>query len=121
MPIYEFRCNSCWRKASLFVKQITETLSPVCPACGSKDLTRLVSSFAFHKSLKTIHEEYGKPGMFPKEDYYKDPRNIGRWAEKRFKEMGMEMPEKVQEMIKAAREGEMPEPVKELQPNIGEI
>jgi hypothetical protein len=52
--------------------------------------------------------------MHPSPDYYKDPRNIGRWAEKRFQQMGVEMPSKVQEMIQAAREGELPEPVKDL-------
>ena len=64
--------------------------------------------------MKTIHEETGEPQMLPSPDYYKDPRNIGRWAEKRVKEMGLEMPPPVQEMIQAAREGEMPPPVKEL-------
>ena len=121
MPVYEFYCNSCGRKTNFFVKQITDSLSPVCPNCNSKDLIRLISLFALHKSLKTIHEEYGELGVFPKEDYYKDPRNIGRWAEKKFKEMGVEIPQKVQEMIQASREGEMPEPVKELQPNIKEV
>jgi len=46
--------------------------------------------------------------------YYKDPRNIGRWAEKRFQDMGIEMPSSVQETIQAAREGELPKPLKDL-------
>jgi len=121
MPIYEFCCNSCHQKLSLLVKSIAEPLSPSCPACGGKDLTRLISGFAFHKSLKTTHEEAGEPTMFPGPDYYKDPRNIGRWTEKRFKEMGVEIPEKAQQMIQAARQGELPEPVKDLQPGLKEI
>lgn len=75
---------------------------------------RAVSSFAYHKSMATIHEESGEPQMFPTMDYYKDPRNIGRWAEKRFAEMGTEMPAQVKEQIQAAREGELPESLKEL-------
>lgn len=47
-------------------------------------------------------------------EYYKDPRNIGRWAEKRFQDMGMEMPDNVKETIQAAREGELPKPLKDL-------
>jgi len=43
--------------------------------------------------------------MFPGSDYYKDPRNIGRWTEKRFQDMGMEMPNEIQQQIQAAREG----------------
>ncbi len=53
--------------------------------------------------------------MFPSSDYYKDPRNIGRWTEKKFQDMGMEMPSEIQQQIQAAREGELPESLKELQ------
>ena len=52
--------------------------------------------------------------MHPDDDYYKDPRNIGRWVEKRFKEMGEEIPQQIQDKIQAAREGELPEPLKDL-------
>ena len=120
MPIYEFRCNSCLQKISFFVKSIGKPLTPVCPTCGSKELSRLISSFAYHKSLSTIHEESDSPDRAGA-DYYKDPRNIGRWTERRFKEMGVGMPSEIQEMIQAAREGELPEPVKELQPGLTEV
>jgi len=120
MPVYEFSCNSCHRRASFLVRKIGEPLSPVCPACGSQELTRILSSFAYHKSLSTIHEESGSPDSSGP-DYYKDPRNIGRWTEKKFKEMGMEIPSEVQETIQAAREGELPGPVKDLQPGLTEV
>lgn len=121
MPLYEFSCNLCRQKFSLLAKSVAQPLSPVCPTCGSKEVTRLLSSFSYHKSERTIWEEAGEPQRFPAPDYYKDPRNIGRWTEKRLKEMGVEMPSKVQEMIQAARQGELPEPVKELQPGLKEI
>ena len=90
------------------------SIKPKCKTCGNTDLKRTISSFAHHKSTKTIHDESGKPSMFPSQDYYKDPRNIGRWTEKRFQDMGMEMPTGIQDKIKAAREGELPESLKEL-------
>jgi hypothetical protein len=71
-------------------------------------MRRLVSPFAYHKSLATVHEESGPPPKFPTLDYYKDPRNIGRYVEERFKEWGMELPKSVKEQIQAAREGELP-------------
>ena len=120
MPVYEFRCNSCHQKTSFLVKSIGESLSPVCPGCGSRELTRLFSSFAYHKSLSTIWEESGEPDKAG-HDYYEDPRNIGRWTEKKCKEMGIEVPTNVQEMIQAAREGELPESVKDLQPGLTEV
>ena len=41
--------------------------------------------------------------------------------EKRFQQMGMEMPQEVRQKIDAAREGELPEAVKDLQPGLSEI
>ncbi|TRZ94773.1 MAG: zinc ribbon domain-containing protein [Dehalococcoidia bacterium] len=114
MPIYEFFCPSCYKKTSLFVKTASSSFVPKCPVCGSADLVRAISTFAHHKSTKTIHEESGEPGMFPNQDYYKDPRNIGRTVEERFQKMGMGMPAELQQKIQAAREGELPEPLKEL-------
>jgi putative FmdB family regulatory protein len=114
MPIYEFRCNACHRKTSIFQRSISSPIAVKCPFCGSEELVRSISSFAFHKSSKTIYEEAGEPEMFPKNpDYYKDPRNIGRWTEKRAEELGLELPSQIQEEIAAAREGELPESLKE--------
>jgi len=122
MPIYEFRCNDCQRKVSLFVRNITASLSPECPHCGGRQLARVISRFAYHKSGQTRLEEVGSPQPYGGLDYYKDPRNIGRWAEHRLKELGMDMHSEeyrdtfseVREVIDAAREGEMPELVKDL-------
>lgn len=120
MPVYEFRCDSCQGRMTVLVRRIGDPLSPACPTCGSRELSRVFSGFAYHKSLSTIHEESGQPGNAGP-DYYKDPRNIGRWTETKFKEMGMEMPSQVQEMIQSAREGELPGPVKDLQPGLSEV
>lgn len=60
--------------------------------------------------------------MFPQNpDYYKDPRNIGRWTEKRLNQLGVDMDSEeyrdtfagVKESIAAAREGELPKALKD--------
>jgi hypothetical protein len=67
-------------------------------------------------------EGSGDPGLSSSNpDYYKDPRNIGRWAEKRFQEMGVEMPSQLQQEIQAAREGELPGQLKDLKPGPGQV
>ena len=114
MPIYEFLCQKCHTKSSILMRNWTKYSINKCPNCGSSELERIISSFAYHKSMNTIHEEAGEPQILNSPDYYKDPRNIGRWTEKRFKEMGMDMPPQIQKEIQAAREGEMPEPGKDL-------
>ncbi|MBN2462416.1 MAG: zinc ribbon domain-containing protein [Dehalococcoidia bacterium] len=114
MPVYEFFCPDCRKKSSFLVRSAS-SFEPRCSICGSRNVSRVLSTFAYHKSLKTVHEESGEPNMHPSADYYKDPRNIGRGMEKRFKELGMEMPGEIQQKIQAAREGELPESVKDLQ------
>ena len=41
MPIYEYKCKGCGERFEL-LQGINET--PVCNNCGSKDLTRLLST-----------------------------------------------------------------------------
>ena len=112
MPIYEFVCQDCRRLTSVFLKTVGSSLEARCQHCGSEKLERAVSRFAYHKSEQTILEQYGAE---PKRlEDYKDPRQIGRWVERKFDEFGMEVPEEARQMIDAAREGEFPEPVKDL-------
>ena len=85
MPIYEFKCRDCGRLTSIFVKTMSTPYEARCRHCGGQRLERAVSRFAYHKSEQTILEEYG-----------------------------MELPKEAREMIDAAREGEFPEPVKDL-------
>ena len=115
MPIYEFICQNCYRRMSFLVRDISAPFVTKCSSCGNSNLSRVISGFAYHKSLKTVWEESGEPTMHPGDDYYRDPRNIGRWAEKKFQDMGQEMPSLIQEKIQAAREGVLPEPLKELE------
>ncbi|MFN3974174.1 MAG: FmdB family zinc ribbon protein [Dehalococcoidia bacterium] len=108
MPLYDYRCAECLRVTTIFTKSVFQEVEPVCAYCGGKEMRRLVSPFAYHKSIQTIHEESGPPPKFPTMDYYKDPRNIGRYVEEKFKEFGMELPKGVKEQIEAARQGEVP-------------
>jgi len=115
MPIYEFVCQGCHKRMSLLIRDISAPFIPECSSCGNTNLFRVISGFAYHKSLKTVWEESGEPIMHPGDDYYRDPRNIGRWVEKKFQDMGQEIPSQIQDKIKAAREGILPEPLKDLE------
>ena len=111
MPIYEFKCQECGRLTSVFVKTIGASYEATCQHCGSRRLERAVSRFAYRKSEQTILEEYGSE---PKRlEDYRDPRQIGRWVERKFREHNMDLPDEARKMIDTAREGEFPEPVKD--------
>ncbi len=122
MPIYEFRCKGCQKRVSLFTKSIANPVSSECPHCGSTELVRLVSGFSFSRSTYLWTEDKGPPPATPDADYYKDPRNIGLWTEHRLKQLGMDMRSEeyrktfseAREMIDAAREGEMPDAIKDI-------
>ena len=114
MPIYEYSCSDCERKTSVFLRSISSTVEPTCESCGGASLSRIISQVAYHRSMQDRWDASGPPQLNPTDDYYKDPTNIGRWAEKRLGEMGVDMPEQAREMIDAARDGEMPPAVKDI-------
>ncbi|MGQ9572194.1 MAG: FmdB family zinc ribbon protein [Dehalococcoidia bacterium] len=112
MPIYEFKCQDCGRLTSIFLKTAASSYEAQCQHCGGSNTQRAVSRFAYHKSEQTILEEYGSE---PKRlEDYKDPRQIGRWVERKFKEYNLDLPDDARKMIDAAREGEFPPPVKDV-------
>lgn len=115
MPIYEFVCQNCHKRLDFLVRDISAPFASKCSFCGNANLSRAISSFACHKSLKTVWEESGEPTIHPSEDYYKDPRNIGRWVEKKFQNLGQELPSQIQEKIQEAREGVLSEPLKDIE------
>ncbi len=115
MPIYEFRCSPCGKFTNYFTRKIDTNVNPACEHCGSASTSRMMSKFGRTYSRTDIIEKYGDPsegGGGP--DAYRDPRQIGTWVEKRFEEYGMDLPDGAREMIDAAREGEFPDPVKDL-------
>src|SRR5579872_1151171 len=114
MPIYEYRCRECGRLSTVFARSVTATVAPRCDACGGTRLERAPTKFAYHRSEQRILEDFGVPGREARVEEYKDPRQIGRWVEQRFDQMGMELPSEARRMIDAAREGDFPEPVKDL-------
>lgn len=114
MPIYEYRCADCGERTEAFHRSLDAARRPDCEHCGSARTERALSRFATPKTEAQVMEQYGAPDPAAGPDAYKDPRQIGRWAEQRFDELGVEMPAEAKQMIDAAREGELPDPVKDL-------
>ncbi len=114
MPIYEFCCNSCHKESSVFVRSIGSSTNSACSYCGSGDLSRLMSGFATLRSEDSRLEDLRNVPDRPNLDYYHDPRNIGKWTEKRAKDLGFELPSEIKENIEQARSGKLPDDVAEL-------
>jgi putative FmdB family regulatory protein len=110
MPIYEYRCEACGAVSSVFVRSASTAVEPACERCGSMKLSRLISTVARVKSARDVIDERGEGS----EGGISDPRQIGRWVERRFEEYGIEVPAETREAIDRAREGDLPAPVDDL-------
>jgi len=51
MPLYEYHCQECQQQVTIW-RSFSDTSSPRCPVCGSRNLTRLISQVAIVKSGK---------------------------------------------------------------------
>jgi hypothetical protein len=79
---------------------------PACPECGSSRLKRVMSSFAVvaSESSRLASFDASKPRD---ESFYRDSRNVGLWAKKRAKEMGVDLGSKFDATVEKARSGKL--------------
>lgn len=98
MPIYEYKCEDCRRKVSLFFGSFSaaerrmEVGELECPRCGGKALSRLMSR------VNTVRADNAEAGDMPElgggmfdgmdED---DPRSVARWARRMKDNLGEEL------------------------------
>lgn len=109
MPIYEYRCTTCRRRSSVLLLSYKEQADPVCPHCGSRELTRIMSRFATVRSedvrLESLAED---PGLADVDE--RDPRSVARAMKKLGREFGDELGgdfESAMDEAMEAEEGEM--------------
>lgn len=87
MPIYEYRCQDCGKRPSIFFKSLTAVeASPACPQCGGRHLTRLISRTAQVLSEDSRLERLSEGDLSGVDE--NDPRSMARWAKKMGQEMG---------------------------------
>jgi putative FmdB family regulatory protein len=111
MPIFEYQCASCRRVSSHVVLGSKRKSRPACPYCASPRTRRVMSSFAVVQSEASRLDslDASKPAD---ESYYRDSRNVGLWAKKRAKQMGVDLGPKFEETVEKARTGKL---IKEME------
>jgi putative FmdB family regulatory protein len=106
MPIYEYRCNHCKNEFSQLFLNSKESHKIRCKFCNSRDLTRLVSFFCVHQTEES--RLTGLDTSKPRGDeFYKDSRNVGLWAKKRMKELGVDLGPRMDEITEKGRTGKI--------------
>jgi len=108
VPIYEYRCNRCQRRASIFQRSIQRAAAVACSHCGSSDLTRLISPVAVLHSEESHLDDLASDASLAGLDE-SDPRSVARWARRMGREMGEELGPEFDEMVERMEAGEMPE------------
>jgi predicted nucleic acid-binding Zn-ribbon protein len=79
---------------------------PACPQCGGRKTRRVMSSFAVVESESSRLSRFD-PARPREESFYKDSRNVGLWAKKRARQMGVDLGSKFEEKVEKARSGKL--------------
>ncbi|MEK7872694.1 MAG: FmdB family zinc ribbon protein [Chloroflexota bacterium] len=109
MPVYEYRCQTCRRKVSILTRSVSATAqAAVCDRCGSRDLVRLVSSFAVGRSAGAGSDESSLDDALADVDE-RDPRSLARAVRRIGEETGEDMGPEFDEAVGRLEEGEDPE------------
>jgi putative FmdB family regulatory protein len=106
MPIYEYRCNQCNREFSELFLSPKDIRKVSCKYCRSRNLTKLVSSFRVHQTEGSRLENFDTSKR-QGDAFYKDSRNVGLWAKKRMKELGVDLGSKMDDIVEKGRTGKI--------------
>jgi len=118
MPIYEYRCQDCRRRISLFFRSFEEIeTNPICPRCGGTRLTRLISRISVVRSEESRIDDMADPSMLSDLDE-NDPKSIARWMRKMGAEAGEGMPAEFGEVVDRLESGQSPEQIEEAMPDL---
>lgn len=118
MPVYEYTCQSCRRRARIHLSYAEyDQAAPRCPHCGSVELKRRVGRVAVARSedsrLDSLMSDESLAGL---ED---DPRAMGRLMRQMGREMGEELGDEMQEVAGRLEKGESPESIEASMPDLG--
>jgi putative FmdB family regulatory protein len=120
MPIYEYRCNDCRKRVSVYWRSFSEveTARVRCSACGGEDLTRLISRVAVLRSEESRLEDLADPSNLAGLDE-DDPKSMARWMRKMSREMGENLGPEFDEVVGRLEAGESPEEIETAMPDLG--
>jgi len=136
MPIFEYLCQDCNRIYSFLVKSPSTAKEPVCPACGTVGLRRLISKFAIagtERKSKTpgpaadggdalddprVEREMMKLMSEAEGIDESDPRQLGRLMRRMGEITGEPIEGEMEEAVRRLEAGEDPEKIEE---DMGEL
>ncbi|MEE8386369.1 MAG: zinc ribbon domain-containing protein, partial [Dehalococcoidia bacterium] len=110
-PIYEFRCDHCHRRTSVFTRGISGSVEAVCSHCSSTEMSRLISRVAVLRSGDDMFSGLDESSLADIDE--NDPRSMARWVRSMSRQMGEPLDAKMETDLDRMEAGEMPEDVGE--------
>ncbi len=107
MPIYEFRCASCRRRTSVFMRSLGAPSSAVCQHCGSGDLTRVFSRVAVLRAESDDVSGLDESSFGGVDE--NDPRSVAKWVRKMSRQMGEPLDAEMEADLERMEAGDMPD------------
>lgn len=105
MPTYEYRCDQCGKVSAIFFRSFSQVSDPVCPACQSLQMSRLMSRVTVVRShsqrVMDIDPNRALAGLDKQ-----DKGSVVRWAKRVGREFDGELGSQFQEMAERVESGE---------------
>ena len=108
MPIYEYRCAKCRCRVDIFVQGFSPPTTPSCTKCGSKELSRIYSSFAVRRSKndRGVYDEILSDSKLTSGLMRNDPRALAEWSRKMAHATGEDVTPESEELLSRLDAGE---------------
>jgi putative FmdB family regulatory protein len=121
MPIYEYFCEDCRARVSVFFRTFGEASDAAarCPTCQGAKLHRLVSKVAVVKSEASRLDHLSDPALMSGLES-EDPRALAGFMRKMSDEMGEPLDAEMHEVISRLEAGESPEAIDAALPDAGD-
>lgn len=119
MPTYDYRCQDCRQRVSLFQTYAEYgKVAVTCPHCHSARLSRIIGRVRIAKSEERRLEDMSDPSFLGDVDE-NDPRSLARAMRKMGQQLGEDLPPEFNEITDRLAAGESPESIEQSMPELG--
>lgn len=118
MPNYDYRCNTCCKRFSVFLSYQEYGIKPVkCTFCQSSNVSRLINRVRFARSLEGELDNLADSDDL--DGLEKDPKALGRMMREMSRETGEDLGPEFDEVVNRLEKGEDPDQIAESMPDLG--
>ncbi len=119
MPYYDFYCQDCRRRVTLFYKTYADydAAVPTCPRCGGTNLARRIRRVVVAKSDDARFESLADEADLSQLENA-DPATMARYMRRLGEEMGEDLGDEFTEVVERLEKGESPEDIEASMPDL---